>query len=94
MTYIDELAEAIRGEINPKALPSGNTAPLFRLYAVLILAKGTNVTAEDVHNAWAAWMSDENPAHESIKPYQQLPSRVQSEDQPFVDAIRKVASLS
>lgn len=92
MTYVDELADAIRREVNPKALPTGNTTSLFRLYALLALVKGPEITTEDVHNAWAVWMSDQDPTHESIRPYHQLTPHVQREDQAFADAIRKVAS--
>jgi hypothetical protein len=42
-----------------RLLPEGDTKPLFRLYALLALTKGRSVTAEDVHNAWAAWMLDQ-----------------------------------
>jgi hypothetical protein len=92
MTYLDELADAIRREVDPAALPDGDTASLFRLYAVLLLAKGVAVTAEDVHNAWAAWMSGRDPAHQAIKPYRQLPDDIRRSDQPFLEAIRRVAS--
>lgn len=92
MNYLTELGKAIQREVDSSFLPDGDTTSLFRLYAVLALAKGTAVTGEDVHNAWAAWMSDQDITHESIRPYHQLPSHVQREDQVFVDAIRKVAS--
>ncbi len=51
MSYITEIAKAIRGEVDPALLPSDGTDSLFNTYAVLALAKGTAVTAEDVHNA-------------------------------------------
>lgn len=38
------------------ALPDEDTSSLFRIYAVSLLAKGEEVTREDVHNAWIAWM--------------------------------------
>lgn len=92
MNYLTELGEAIRREVDPHVLPAGDTASLFRFYAVLALAKGTAVTAEDVHNAWAAWMSDRDPNHEAIKPYASLQEGVKQEDQPYAEAIRRVAS--
>ena len=92
MTYLDEVADAIRKEVDAVAIPEGSTASLFRLYAVLLLAKGVAVTAEDVHNAWAAWMIGQDPAHESIKPYSQIPDDVRRSDWPFLEAIRHVAS--
>ncbi len=91
MSYITEIAKAIRGEVAPSLLPSDDTDSLFNTYAVLALAKGTAVTAEDVHNAWAAWMSDRQPDHPSIQPFSALSAAVQREDLPFVAAIHAVA---
>lgn len=88
MSYLAELADAIRNEVDPAALPTGDTASLFRIYAVLALAKGHEVTVEDVHNAWVAWMSERDPDHRSIKPFDELPADVRTQDEPFVDAIR------
>lgn len=90
--YLDEIAEKIQREVSPDKIPDEDTIPLFRLYAVLALAKGTDVALEDVHNAWSAWMLGEDPNHESIKPFKELSRKVQGEDQPYVEAIRKVAS--
>ena len=56
LTYLDGLGTRIRSQV-PEGGPAGREHPrLFRIYAALLLAKGVAVTAEDVHNAWAAWM--------------------------------------
>jgi hypothetical protein len=89
--YLDELAIAIYHEISPEALPDKDTSLLFRLYAVLARAKGEAVTREDVHDAWVVWMLQRDPGHRSIRPFKQLDTRTQQEDEPFVEAIRKVA---
>ncbi len=65
---------------------------MFLMYAVLALTVGENVQAEDVHDTWSAWMTYRDPSHESIKPFDQLSSDTKKTDQPFVDAIKKVAS--
>jgi hypothetical protein len=91
MTYLDQLAAEIQRRISPDHLPQENTGTLFRLYALLALAKGTAVTAADVHNAWAAWMQERDPAHPSIKPFEQLDAKTQASDEPFAQAIRAVA---
>jgi hypothetical protein len=91
MNYMAEIATSIRREVDPVLLPDGESDGLFLFYAVLALAKGTVVTAEDVHNAWAAWMTGSNPDHESIKRFSDLSAAVQREDEPFVRAIRHVA---
>src|ERR1700752_4307838 len=71
MTYLDELAQRIRDEVAES--DQGETAlDLFRLYAVLALAKGEAVQASDVHNAWVAWMQEREPDHEALKPFEEL----------------------
>lgn len=89
--YLDELAIAIYHEISPEALPDKDTSSLFRLYAVLARAKGEAVTREDVHDAWVAWTLERDPHHRSIRPFKELDTRTQQEDEPFVDAIHQVA---
>jgi hypothetical protein len=91
MTYLDEVAADISKRVPSDALPEAETSRLFRLYAVLALAKGESVDAADVHNAWAAWMADRDPDHRSLKPFWQLDSETQKSDEPFVRAIREVA---
>jgi len=91
LSYIDDVAGAIRAHVAPGQLPDTDTARLFRLYAVLALAKGDAVTIEDVHDAWAAWMSGHDPQHPSLKPFDELPDEVQRADTPYRDAIRAVA---
>lgn len=96
MNYIQDIAEKIKTAVPTEKLPDAPSVDaLFAGYAALLLAKGEAVTAEDVHNAWAAWMSQNDAAHSSIKPFSELSSEVQLEDEPFVEAIRQVArSLS
>jgi hypothetical protein len=91
LSYIDELADGIHRAVPPDLLPDGDTAMLFRLYAVLALAKGDRVVLEDVHDAWAAWMSGQNPRHRSLKPLAELPAEIRRSDKPYLDAIRAVA---
>lgn len=91
MNYIDVIATEIRDAVPSDALPPGPNEGLFRMYAVLLLAKGTEVSASDVHNAWAAWMAGQDPEHDSITPYSALSRDVRQEDTPFVHAIREIA---
>lgn len=89
--YLDDLAKAIRQAVPPEAMPDGETFSLFRIYAVLLLAKGEEVTRADVHNAWVAWMAGQDGDHESLVPFSDLDAETQVEDSPFVVAIRTVA---
>jgi hypothetical protein len=91
LSYIDELASAIRHEIPPQLIPEADSTALFRIYAVLALAKGERVVIEDVHDAWSAWMSSHNPNHQSLKPLDELDEDIQRADEPYLDAIRKIA---
>lgn len=90
-SYLAELAEEIKLEVAPQDLPDEDTRDLFLVYAVLLLAKGEGVTAEDVHNGWAAWQTMRGEDHESLRPFDELSPSTRQEDLPFVDAIRAVA---
>lgn len=91
MSYLDELAAEIEQKVPADLLPDGEKSSLFRLYALLALAKGRTVNAADVHNAWAAWMQERDRHHRSIKPFEALDAETQASDEPFVEAIRAVA---
>ena len=91
MSYLDDVASEIRGEVPPD-LRGEDTEGLFRLYAVLALAKGGAVTARDVHNAWVAWMQERDPDHKSIRPFTELDRDTRRADDPFVVAIRRAAA--
>jgi hypothetical protein len=91
LNYLQQLAADIRAELPPDVLPDGDVDGLLLLYAVLARAKGTSVTAEDVHDAWAAWASTRAGTHRSLRPFSDLPLDVQAQDEPFVAALRRVA---
>jgi hypothetical protein len=91
MSYLDDIAAQIRRHVPNHVLPEGDLDALLRLYAVLALAKGVAVTAEDVHNAWAAWMQQSDPNHNALRPFGELDHATQAEDYPYVDAIRAAA---
>jgi hypothetical protein len=92
VNYIDEIAAAIRSKVPSDALPEEDSVEdLFRLYALLSLVKGAEVSAEDVHNAWSTWMAREEPNHESLRPFDELDASTRRDDMPYVEAIRAVA---
>ncbi|MGO2520832.1 MAG: DUF7701 domain-containing protein [Microbacterium sp.] len=93
MTYLERDAELIR-----RCLPKGTAVPedsdgLFLMYAVLLRAKGAEVQASDVHDAWSAWMIGVEPGHESVLPFDELDADTRGEDSPFLVAIRAAAAL-
>lgn len=91
-SYLDRIAAEIRRTADPDAASRDEDLPIYRLYAVLLLAKGQEVTAEDVHNAWAAWASEYAPEHRNLLPFKELSLSVQRKDNLYVDAIHQVAA--
>ncbi|MEW6128271.1 MAG: hypothetical protein AB1757_14625 [Acidobacteriota bacterium] len=89
--YLDDVAAAIRKFVPTDRIPEGNSDELFRIYAVLLRAKGTNITQSDVHDAWSAWMAKRNGKHPALVAYEDLEQPVQAEDGIFVSAIRQAA---
>lgn len=87
MTYLDDLAETIREYAPAGVTPTRGLDSLFRMYAVLALAKGEEVTAEDVHNAWAAWTQESGAHHREVRPFSELDDATQAEDSPYAQAI-------
>jgi hypothetical protein len=93
VSYLDEIAEKVRAKVPSDLLPDEDDLDqLFRLYAVLVRAKGQATSSADVHDAWAAWMLGRGDEHESVKPYEQLDGETKQEDEPFLTAIRAVAA--
>lgn len=91
MNYIEYDANAIARHLPPGTKVPPNSEALFRIYAVLMRAKGTQTQLEDVHDAWTAWISHTESDHESARPYAELDPETQSADKPFLDAILAVA---
>lgn len=90
-TYLTEDAQLIRSMLPPTAQPPGDDDALFLGYAVLMRAKGLEVTAADVHDTWAAWMLARNPNHQAIVPFEELPAGAQAMDVPYAQAIHAAA---
>ena len=83
LNYLERVAEKIRQEVSPDTLPTAETKSLFRLSAVPALAKGEQITLADGHNAWSAWMIDQDPTRESLQPFDELAPELQQDDQPL-----------
>lgn len=91
MNYIDTIAREIYAITEGPGEPGPFDRILYRMYALLALSKGEGTTLEDVHDAWAAWCSEERPGHRSLVPFDQLAPDVQALDQPYLDDIHIVA---
>jgi hypothetical protein len=65
------------------ALDKEDVRELFRYYAVLLRAKGSAVTNEDIHDTWAAWMAGRDTKHRALRPYAELDAKTRAEDVPY-----------
>lgn len=92
--YLDDLAAKIRAHIPEDRMPDGNAEELLRMYAVLLRAKGADVTLSDIHDAWSAWMATRDGGHASLLAYENLPEAVRQEDRVFAMAVRRAAEES
>jgi hypothetical protein len=93
VTYLSDDAALIRGSLPPEARPPSEADALFLMYAVLMRAKGEQVTASDVHDAWAAWQQSLDPDHPALVPFRELSPAVQEEDTPYVEAIHAATRI-
>ncbi|MCC9308500.1 hypothetical protein LN042_15625 [Kitasatospora sp. RB6PN24] len=91
MSYLSDDADLIRSHLSELARPPEDADALFLGYAVLLRAKGEQVTEVDVHDAWAAWMETRNPRHPALVPFEALDAPTQSHDVPYAEAIRAAA---
>ncbi|TCJ31489.1 hypothetical protein E0504_48125 [Parafrankia sp. BMG5.11] len=91
MTYLDTDAQLIRSLLPAGATPPDEANDLFVLYALLMRVKAEKVTAEDVHDAWSAWMRARDPQHSALVPYKNLPPEARATDEPYAEAIRQAS---
>lgn len=91
MNYIDDIAAEVRSRVPDDVLPGGDTSLLFRMYAMLALSKGLDVTAADVHDAWSVWMLSLGKTHSALRPFGDLEESVRDGDAPYVRAVHETA---
>ncbi|MBR0542468.1 MAG: hypothetical protein IJK26_09765 [Clostridia bacterium] len=91
-TYIDKITNAVAERTRIK------NKYLVRVYALLVLVKGEDITLKDVHDAWAMDMNfkpqtDYCYGHEhlSIVPFDELSVETQNKDKKYVDILRSIA---
>lgn len=90
---MDEDADLIRSLVSPDVTVPEESGGLFVLYAVLMRAKGQDVSAADVHDAWAAWKQTAARDNPHLVPFDELAAETKAEDEPFADAIRAAAKV-
>ena len=92
VNYLTEIAAAILAELPEDLIPAEGAHDLMLLYAILATTVGASVNREHVHDAWVAWMTSRGEQHEAMVPYEALAADVQQRDEPYADAIRRVAT--
>jgi hypothetical protein len=92
-SYLADDARLIRSIAELDTDPPDDSDDLFLIYAVLMRAKGGEVTAADVHDAWVAWMQSRNPDHPALAPFDALEPDTRREDEPYVRAIHAAAAV-
>lgn len=93
VNYLANDAARIRASLPERTSVPDDSDKLFLIYAVLMRAKGADVTAENVHDAWSAWMLGIDAEHESVVPFINLDAATRAEDRPFLLAIRRAAAM-
>lgn len=92
--YLDDIGSQIRAHIPEHCMPEGDADDLLRVYAVLLRAKGSDVTLSDIHDAWSTWMAKRDREHESLVPHENLTADVREQDRVFATAVRRAAEES
>jgi hypothetical protein len=94
VSYIRQSAEEIAKHLDPTIEVTPDWAPLLLIYAVLMRAKGSDVDASDVHDAWAAWQEISGTTSPHLVEFAGLDQATQHADAPFVRAIHAAAAAT
>jgi len=90
MNYINKIRLALDKELN---MSDSEYEDLLDVYALLVLIVGENCTNEHIHDAWSVWQNNTDPEHRSLITFNQLTKEVQDLDEPYRQAVIKVAKL-
>jgi len=90
MNYIDKIKEMLDAELN---MMGTDYVGLLDLYGLLVMVVGENCTNEHIHDAWSVWQNRTEPTHRSLKPFNELTKEVQDLDEPYRQAVIKVAQI-
>jgi hypothetical protein len=85
MNYVDEIVKQLEERLDDCEVD------LLRLYALLVLVIGPDVSERDVHDAWSVWRTATKPDHSALVPFDQLTREAQDLDTPYAEAIIAIA---
>ena len=91
-TYIDNICNKVQ---EATGLKSKET---IKMYALLVLTKGKDITLSDIHDGWSMVMNfkESNPPycygheHKSLVPFNQLSKETQDRDIKYLEALRSI----
>lgn len=86
--YVQKIQDLLEEELHMKGTPYEG---LLETYGLLVLVVGENCTQENIHDAWSTWQNLTLPNHRSLKPFNELSEEVQDLDEPYRQAVIKVA---
>ena len=88
--YIEKVLNLLEKELKMKGT---SFEGLLEVYALLVLTVGENCTNEHIHDSWSIWQNKTEPTHRSLIPFYKLTKKVQKLDEPYRQAVVKVAEL-
>jgi len=90
MNYIQEVQELLEKELKMRGTPYEG---LLETYGLLVLTVGEDCTNEHIHNAWSTCQNKTDPEHRSLTWFDYLTKEVQDLDEPYRQAVVKVAKM-
>ena len=90
MNYIERIKENLEEELH---MEGSKYEGLLDVYALLVFTVGEDCTQKHIHDAWSIWQSRTQPKHRSLIPFEELTKEVQDLDEPYRQAVIKVASI-
>ena len=93
-TYIDKVYKKVQ---EATGLKSKET---IKMYSLLVLTKGENITLSDIHDGWSMVMNFKESDlpycyghdHKSLVPFDQLSHETQIKDEKYLKALKQIAS--
>lgn len=89
MNYVIKIQNLLEDELKMKG---SEYEGLLEVYGLLVLTVGENCTNEHIHDAWSIWQNKTQPEHRSLLPFDELTKEVQDLDEPYRQAVIKVAN--
>ena len=88
--YAQNVEDLMEKELYMRGTPYEGLLPM---YSLLVFVVGEDCTNENIHDAWSLWQKVTQPNHRSLKPFEELTKEVQDLDEPYRQAVIKVAKL-